>query len=56
MLALFTGNARELGRPFADRAPAGQMNRASTDMANVSLIDLALREQTRHRLISAGQR
>ncbi len=37
MLALFVGNARELGRPFADQAPAGQMNRASTDMANVSL-------------------
>jgi len=37
MLALFVGRARALGRPFADAAPAGQMNRASTDMANVSL-------------------
>jgi amidohydrolase len=37
MLALFVGNVRELGRPFADAAAAGQMNRASTDMANVSL-------------------
>jgi amidohydrolase len=37
MLALFVHNARELGRPFADAASAGQMNRASTDMANVSL-------------------
>jgi amidohydrolase len=103
MLTLFVGNARELGRPFADRAPAGQMNRASTDMANVSLrlpaihpylgidsqpavnhqrefaahcvsaaadravidgaaamaltvIDMATRDETRSRLVSAGQR
>lgn len=37
MLALFVDNARGLGRPFSGTGSAGQMNRASTDMANVSL-------------------
>jgi amidohydrolase len=37
MLALFIDNARALGRPFSAAGSAGQMNRASTDMANVSL-------------------
>jgi metal-dependent amidase/aminoacylase/carboxypeptidase family protein len=30
-------NARDLGRPFTDPGVGAQMNRASTDMGNVSL-------------------
>ncbi len=35
-LAAYRENARILGRQFADEATAGRMNRASTDMGNVS--------------------
>ncbi len=37
LLDLFVANARGLGRAFEDPGPLGRMNRASTDMANVSL-------------------
>jgi len=37
LLGLFLANARDLGRPFTDSGAAGRMNRASTDMGNVSL-------------------
>lgn len=37
ILGCFVENARELGRPFDEVGSAGRMNRASTDMGNVSL-------------------
>jgi len=37
-LALYRANAEALGRRFADASTAGRMNRASTDMGNVSLV------------------
>jgi amidohydrolase len=37
LLDLFVANARDLGRPFTDPDDDGRMNRASTDMGNVSL-------------------
>lgn len=37
LLALYARNATELGRRFAPDAPEARMNRASTDMGNVSL-------------------
>ncbi|HTX27861.1 MAG TPA: M20 family metallopeptidase [Streptosporangiaceae bacterium] len=37
LLDLFVANARELGRPFTDPGAGAGMNRASTDMGNVSL-------------------
>jgi amidohydrolase len=37
LLGLFVANARQLGRPFGSAGQAGRMNRASTDMGNVSL-------------------
>ena len=37
MLDLFVANGRGLGRAYGDPGPAGRMNRASTDMSNVSL-------------------
>lgn len=38
MLEAFVTNARTLGRSFDDAGAAGRMNRASTDMGNVSLV------------------
>ncbi|MFD1211940.1 M20 family metallopeptidase [Arthrobacter sp. GCM10027362] len=38
LLALYVGNALRLGRTFADSGPDMRMNRASTDMGNVSLV------------------
>ncbi|MFT4008420.1 MAG: M20 family metallopeptidase [Nocardioidaceae bacterium] len=37
-LALYRANAEALGRTFADASTGGRMNRASTDMGNVSLV------------------
>jgi amidohydrolase len=37
LLDLFVVNARQLGRPFGSAGPNSEMNRASTDMGNVSL-------------------
>jgi metal-dependent amidase/aminoacylase/carboxypeptidase family protein len=34
---LFLANARDLGRPFTDLGAGARMNRASTDMGNISL-------------------
>jgi amidohydrolase len=38
MLALFVANSNVLGRIFEPSSPQSQMNRASTDMGNVSLV------------------
>ena len=38
LLALYVDNAVELGRSFAESGPDMRMNRASTDMGNVSLV------------------
>jgi len=37
LLDLFLANARDLGRPFTDSGVGARMNRASTDMGNISL-------------------
>ena len=37
LLGLFLANARDLGRPFTGSGAGARMNRASTDMGNISL-------------------
>ncbi len=37
LLGLFLANARDLGRPFTGSGVGARMNRASTDMGNISL-------------------